>query len=220
MIEKKYAQERILQAAKYMLNKGLIIGSLGNISMRIDKHIMLITPSGRNYTDLNPDELVTVNLETSIYEGKIKPSSEYRLHAAIYNARSEINAIAHTHQPYASTLAAAHRELPPFLDDMVQFIGPSVRLAPYSQSGSNAMTFNAIKALENRFAVLLANHGAICIGRDIDEALLVSEVLEKGSKIFIEAELIGGIKMIEKPEALKIRQNYLEKYSRLKDENR
>ena len=117
-------------------------------------------------------------------------------------------------------MAAAHRELPPFLDDMVQVIGPSVRLAPYAQSGSNAMIVNTIKALDKRFAALLANHGAICIGRDMDEAILACEVLEKASRVFIEAEAVGGIKMIDKPEALLIRQHYLDKYSQLKNENR
>lgn len=216
----KEAKELVLTSARYLLSKGLVIGSMGNFSVRFDRKIMLITPSGRNYHDLNPDEIVKVDLDTMIYEGKLKPSSEYRLHAAIYADRPEINAVVHTHQPYASTMAAARRELPPFLDDMVQLIGPSVRVAEYAASGSNKMVINTLKALDKRFAALLANHGAICIGRDMEEAILVCEVLEKGSQAFIHGELIGGIQMIDKSEALQVRQDYLDKYSKLKNENR
>lgn len=216
----KEARELVLKSARYLIEKGLVLGSMGNFSVRIDRKTMLITPSGRTYQDLKPEEIVMVDIETRIFDGKLKPSSEYRLHAAIYIDRPEINAVLHTHQPYASTMAAAHRELPPFLDDMVQLIGPSVRVAAYAQSGSNAMIINTVKALDKRFAALLANHGAICIGRDMEEAILVCEVLEKGSKAFINGELIGGIKMIDKSEALQVRQDYLDKYSKLKIQNR
>lgn len=219
-MEIKEARELVLNSARYLHSIGLVIGSMGNFSVRVDRKTMLITPSGRNYHDLKPEEIVQVDLETMIYEGNLKPSSEYRLHAAIYAERPEINAVVHTHQPYASTMAAAHRELPPFLDDMVQLIGPSVRVAEYAPSGSSKMVINTLKALDKRFAALLANHGAICIGRDMEEAILVCEVLEKGSKAFILGELVGGIQMIDKAEALQVRQDYLDKYSKLKNENR
>jgi L-fuculose-phosphate aldolase len=219
-MEIKEARDLVLHTARTLLSKGLVIGSMGNFSVKIDTKTMLITPSGRTYTDLTPEEIVKFDLETLVYEGRLKPSSEYRLHAAIYAERPEIRAIVHTHQPYASAMAAAHRELPPFLDDMVQLIGPSVRVAEYAPSGSSKMTINSIKALDKRFAALLANHGAICIGRDMEEAVLVCEVLEKGCKAFIHAELVGGIKMIDKPVALQIRQDYLDRYSKLKNENR
>lgn len=219
-MEIKEARELVLNSARYLHSIGLVIGSMGNFSVRVDRKTMMITPSGRNYHDLKPEEIVQVDLETMIYEGNLKPSSEYRLHAAIYAERPEINAVVHTHQPYASTMAAAHRELPPFLDDMVQLIGPSVRVAEYAPSGSSKMVINTLKALDKRFAALLANHGAICIGRDMEEAILVCEVLEKGSKAFILGELVGGIQMIDKAEALQVRQDYLDKYSKLKNENR
>lgn len=219
-MEIKEARELVLNSARYLHSIGLVIGSMGNFSVRADRKTMMITPSGRNYHDLKPEEIVQVDLETMIYEGNLKPSSEYRLHAAIYAERPEINAVVHTHQPYASTMAAAHRELPPFLDDMVQLIGPSVRVAEYAPSGSSKMVINTLKALDKRFAALLANHGAICIGRDMEEAILVCEVLEKGSKAFILGELVGGIQMIDKAEALQVRQDYLDKYSKLKNENR
>lgn len=219
-MEIKVARELLLNSARYLLSKGLVIGSMGNFSVRINKKTMLITPSGRTYPDMLPHELVKVDLDTLIFKGNIKPSSEYRLHASIYAQRPEINAVIHTHQPYASAIAAARLELPPFLDDMVQLAGPSVRLSAYAPSGSNAMINNTIKALDERFAALLANHGVICIGRDMDEAVLVCEVLEKGCQAFIHAKVIGGIQPIDKAEAMKVRQDYLNKYSKLKIENR
>jgi len=214
------AKQKIWEAGKRLLAEGLVKGTWGNISLRVDPETMVITPSGREYQDLKPEEMVEVNILTFEYKGKIKPSSEFKMHAEILKKRKEINAVVHTHPPSASTVAAARREVPPVLDDMAQIIGPTVRVADYARSSSKKMNKVAVAALKGRMACLLANHGAVCLGRDLNEAFVVSQVLEKACRTFIEAEFLGGAKSINKVEAYLMHQYYLNKYSKQKKGNR
>jgi L-fuculose-phosphate aldolase len=209
--------QKICDAGRELLAKGLVARSWGNISLRYQKNYMLITPSGRTYEDLQPQDIVLVNLDTLKYDGSLKPSSEYALHAEIYRQRKDIEAVIHTHQMNASTVAAARREVPPILDDMAQIIGPTVRVADYALPGTKKIVKATIKALKGRKAALLANHGAICIGRNLEEAFIVSEILEKACRVFIEAEFLGGAKSISKFEAHLMHQYYLRKYSKQAD---
>jgi len=213
-------RKKVVEAGFRLVKEGLVTRSWGNISIRIDEKNILITPSGRTYESLNPEDIVLMNYHTLHYEGKIKPSSEYRLHAEVYKQRNDINAVIHTHQMNATTVAVARREVPPIIDDMVQIIGPSIRVSKYTPAGTQNFAKKAVKALRGRQAALLANHGAVCIGRDLEEAFVVSEVLEKACKAFIEAEFLGGAKSISKFSAAIVHQVYLKKYSRLEKKNR
>jgi len=214
------AKQKIWEAGKRLLAEGLVKGTWGNISLRVDLETMVITPSGREYQDLKPDEMVEVNILTHEYKGNIKPSNEFRMHAEIFRKRKGINAVIHTHPPSASTVAAARREVPPVFDELAKIIGPSVRVADYARSSTRKMNKVALKALKGRMACLLANHGAVCIGRDLEEALVVIQVLEKACRVFIEAEFLGGAKSIPKVEAYLMHQYYLNKYSKQKRSNR
>ncbi len=220
MMELEKQKQEIVKAGLLLVEKGLVSRSWGNISVRLDDENMLITPSGRTYDTLKPGDIVLMNYRNYHYEGKIKPSSEYHLHAVVYQQRKEINAVIHTHQMNATTVATARREVPSIIDDMVQIIGPTVRVTKYTLAGTKKFAKSAVKALRGRQAALLANHGAVCIGRTLDEAFVVSEVLEKACKAFIEAEFLGGARSISKVTASIIHQVYLKKYSKLEDENR
>ncbi len=206
-------RQQILEGGKRLLKEGLVARTWGNISIRVDDTYMLITPSGRPYEELTPEDIVLVNYHTSKYEGPVKPSSEKELHCEIYRTRKEVHSVIHTHQMNASTVAAAHREVPPILDDMAQLIGPSVRVAEYALPSTKKITKKTVKALKGRNAALMANHGAVCVGRDLEEAFVVCQVLEKACKAFIEAEFLGGAKSINKFEASLMHQFYLRKYS-------
>lgn len=195
-----------------LLETGLVIGTWGNVSVRLGDH-MVITPSGADYTKLTDDDMPLVDLAAGTWEGP-KPSSERGLHQAIYLERREIGAVLHVHSPNASTLAAAHVELPAILDDLAQMVGPSVRVAPYALSGTRKIVRETMKALKGRMAALMANHGAVCLGRDLDEALLCCQVLEKSAKAYIEAQFLGGAKEINKFEAWVMHQVFLKRYSR------
>lgn len=220
MMELEKQKQEIVKAGLLLVEKGLVSRSWGNISVRLDEKQMLITPSGRSYDRLGADELVMMNYITGKYEGRIKPSSEYKLHAEVYRRRKEIQAVIHTHQMSATTLAAARCALPAIIDDMAQIIGPSVRVTRYTWSGTSKFARQAVKAMRGRQAVLLANHGAVCAGRSLEEAFVVAEVLEKASRAFIEAEFLGGAKPIASWRAGLMHQAFLKKYSRLEKKNR
>lgn len=206
----------VCDSGKKLLREGYVSGTWGNISFRIDDKLMAITPSGREYETMVPDDIVIVNYLDHSYEGEIKPSSEFKLHTEIYRTRKNIHAIIHTHQMNASTVAAARREVPPILDDMAQIIGPTVRCADYALPNTKKIVKKTVTALKGRYAALMANHGAVCIGRDMDEAFVVCQVLEKACKAFIEGEFLGGAKGINKFEAHLMHQFYLRKYSKQK----
>lgn len=213
-------KKQVIEAGLKLVKEGLVARTWGNVSLKVDDNQMLITPSGRKYEDLTLDDIVLVDTQTSKYEGNIKPSSEHKLHSEIYKTRSGINAVIHTHQMNASTCAAARREVPPILDDMAQIIGATVRVAPYALPSTKKIVKATVKALKGRMAALMANHGAVCIGRDMDEAFVVCQVLEKACKAFIEAEFLGGAKSINKFEAHLMHQIYLKKYSAAAKKNR
>lgn len=206
----------VCESGKKLLAEGYVSGTWGNISMRIDDTYMAITPSGREYETMEEEDIVIVNYKDHSYQGDIKPSSEFKLHTEIYRTRNKINAVIHTHQMNASTVAAARREVPPILDDMAQIIGPTVRCADYALPNTKKIVRATVKALKGRYAALMANHGAVCVGRDMKEAFVVCQVLEKACKAFIEAEFLGGAKGINKFEAHLMHQFYLLKYSKQK----
>ena len=213
-------RQQIIEGGLRLVKERLVARTWGNISIRVDETHMLITPSGRSYEDLTPEDIVLVNYHTSKHEGPIKPSSEKELHCEIYRTRKKIHAVIHTHQMNASTVAAAHREVPPILDDMAQIIGPSVRVAEYALPSTKKITKKTVSALKGRNAALMANHGAVCVGRDLEEAFVVCQVLEKACKAFIEAEFLGGAKSINKFEAHLMHQIYIRKYSGEADKNK
>lgn len=210
----KQLKNQIIKGGLRLIKEGLVSRTWGNISVRLDNEYMLITPSGVFYEDLNMNNIVLVNYCNLKYIGNIKPSSEFVLHCEIYKTRNDVNAIIHTHQMNASTVAAAQREVPPILDDMAQIIGASIRVADYALPSTKKIAKTTVKAIEGRNAALMANHGAICVGRDLDETFVVCQVLEKTCKAFIEAECLGGAKSINKYEAEDMHQFYLRKYSK------
>jgi len=214
------ARTAVCDAGKKLLKEGLVARTWGNVSIRLNDTDMIITPSGRPYEELEPKDMVRVNYRNHKYEGNVKPSSEYKLHTEVYKTRKEINAVIHTHQMNASTVAVARREIPPILDDQAQLLGPSVRVAPYALPNTKKIVKGTIKALQGRNAALMANHGAVCIGRDIEEVFVCCQVLEKAAKAFIEAEFMGGAKSINKFEAWIMHKYYVMKYSKEAKKNK
>ncbi len=214
MTGEEEARRTLVAAGLSLLETGLVDGTWGNISVRIDSATMAITPSGRDYRDLGPGDMVIVDIPSGEARGG-KPSTESPLHRAIYAARPEAGAVVHTHSLSASTVAAARREVPPVLDDFAQIVGPSLRTAAYALPGTGAMARRVLRALRGRTAALLADHGALALGRDMAEALLCARIVEKGCRVFIDASFIGGAKPLAPVEAWAMHQVWKRKYSRL-----
>ena len=186
------AQSEVCKTAKAMYNSGLVAGTWGNISVRIDDEYMAITPSGMDYDGLSDEQMVIVNMNTLEYEGNLKPSIEAIVHAGIYKARPDVNGIMHTHSTNALTVATARKEIPPICEDQVQILGGSVRCAEYAMPGTQEMADACIKALEGRHGATIANHGAITCDISLAKAFTGSMVLEKTAQVFIDCQALGG----------------------------
>lgn len=185
ILAKDKACAAIVEVGRKLIIKHLVAGSWGNISCRVDEKAIAITPSGRGYETLTPEDIVLIDNAGTVLEGCHIPSSELKVHTAIYAAYPEAGAVIHTHSIYASALAAMHKSVPAIIEDIVQIIGGRVNCAEYALCGTQELADNAVRALQGRKAVLLANHGAVCWGKNLAEALLVAEILEKAAQIVV-----------------------------------
>jgi L-fuculose-phosphate aldolase len=166
----------IIATALKMNALGINQGKAGNVSARAGDGY-LITPSGLPYDETNVDDIVRMDL-TGITIGKRSPSSEWRFHQDIYIGRPEVNAIVHTHSPYATTLACMGLEVPAFHYMVAVTGGKNIRCAPYATFGTQALSDHAVAALQDRKACLLANHGLIAIGSSLKTALALAVEVE------------------------------------------
>lgn len=162
-------REMLVAYGRRLVESGLVQGTWGNISVRLDERYMLTTPSGLDYMRLTPGDMVKVEISTLEYEGEIRPTSEKGLHAAIYQGRSDVGAVIHTHAKYCSVFAAARKDMP-VLDDFRSIFGDVIRLAPYALAGSKALMKNTAAALGDNFGAIMASHGMVACGRDLEEA--------------------------------------------------
>jgi L-ribulose-5-phosphate 4-epimerase len=187
----------VMEAAQRMLAKGLVIGTAGNVSLRLppegNSQLLAITPSALPYDSLSVDDIQIIDFNTRTVEGSLRPSTEMKLHMGIYRAREEINAVIHTHSVFASAVSITGKDIPPILNDQVAFLGGTIKLAEYAPAGSQELATNAVSALEDRNAVLLANHGAVGIGRTMDDAFTACELIEKTAKIYLLALSTGTV---------------------------
>jgi len=204
-------RQEVVNAAQEMLTQGLVRGTWGNVSVRLpDRPGMLITPSGMDYKAMTPGDIVLI--EGNTVAGRWKPSTETPLHQAIYDKRSDVRAVVHTHSPYATAFAVAGRPIPPITEEIAQVIGGSVEQAPYAPCGSSALANGAVKYLGSKQAVLLAKHGLVGVGRDLKEALLSCIIAEKAAQIAIFAQVLGGYVELGPSEVKVLRDNYLNNY--------
>ncbi len=210
-----YFRERkeIVETGKEMLRSAMTVGTWGNISKRVgDKDLFAITPSGIDYNQIKVEDIVILNLEGEVVDGKKKPSVEKHLHRYLYKARDDIKAIVHTHSIYASAMAAARQPIPGAMEDLVQIVGGSVDVAEYALPGSENVAQNAVKALGEKDGVLLANHGVVGVSEDLSNALKVCQVIEKTAQITVAAQSVGGVVELSDEDIDFMREFYLNSY--------
>ena len=138
-----------------------------------------------------------MDLDGNRIEGERKPTIEHAMHLGIMRNRPDVNAVVHTHPVYSQVFALLHENIPPVIDEAAQILGDEVRVTEYALPGSPEMAENAIKALGNDAACLLANHGAVAVGKDMDAAFKVCTILEMTSQIYYMARCIGEPKHID-----------------------
>ena len=208
------AREAVVAMGKELIERKLVAGSWGNISVKLADGVYAVTPSGRGYANQKAEDIVIIDDACKTLDGELTPSSESKLHTAIYNACAEAKAIIHTHSIYASALAAMRKPVPAIIEDIVQIIGGRVNCAEYALPGTQELADNAVAALNGRKAVLLANHGAVCWGKSLEDALIVCEILEKAAQIAIICQSCGGAVELSNEDAEVMHTFYEEHYSK------
>ncbi|CAN4269631.1 AraD Ribulose-5-phosphate 4-epimerase and related epimerases and aldolases [Methylophilaceae bacterium] len=175
------AQHKLLNITHQLTQFGLNKGTSGNVSVRSGDEFF-VTPSGMSTEEMTPCSMVKMSFDGSFElqseSNAKKPSSEWRFHRDILANRPEINAVIHTHSMFATTIACLHKDIPPFHYMIAVAGGDTIRCAPYALFGSQALSDNALIALTDRKACLLANHGMITLGADLHDALAVTVEVE------------------------------------------
>lgn len=182
-------REQIIHACLQLETNGLNRGTSGNVSCREGDHF-LITPSGMPATQMQPANIVSMNFDGHVI-GTGKPSSEWHFHCDLLRQRPELNAIVHTHSPNATALACLREDLPAFHYMIAIAGGDSIRCAPYALFGTETLSQYALEAMKDRKACLLANHGLIAAGRDLDEAMSVAIEIESLCQQYLLARQNG-----------------------------
>ncbi len=182
-------KKEVCEAGKLLLKEGLVARTWGNVSIKISDTQMIITPSGRMYDELTPNEMVLVDIYTLKYDGNLKPSSELKLHCQVYKTRPHINAVIHTHQMYASIVAAAQKDVVVLNEEYQKILGAKIiKAAPYALPNTKKITVETASAIEQSNAALMSNHGVVCIGTTLENAFEVARTLEKACQLFIESK--------------------------------
>lgn len=188
----------MVRVTKRLDELGLNRGTSGNLSVRY-KDGMLITPSGMGAEGLNEDDIVFVHMDGTS-RGRWQPSSEWLFHRDIYAQRGEVGAIVHSHAIAATALACLRRDIPPFHYMIALAGGDNVRCAKYATFGTQELSDNALVALKDRKACLLANHGMIATGGDLDEAYRIAVEVETLSELYLRALQVGEPVLLSKEE--------------------
>lgn len=186
-------REQIIAVSQALDHAGLVPNKSGNVSCRSPGGF-LITPAGIPYRDLTPEQIVALSVEGEPEAGGVRPSSEWRMHAAIYSQRPDVSAIVHTHSPSATALACAGRGIPPF-HYMIALAGGDIRCMPYATFGTSELADSAVRGLAGRRATLLANHGVMAVGASLREAHSVAVEVENLAGQYL-AQLAAGLQPV------------------------
>lgn len=204
-------REQLVRAGVRMKHSGLTVETWGNLSIcDREKGLVTITPSGMDYDQLVPEDMVVVDLTGKVVEGHRKPSIEVPLHTAVYRARPDVSAIIHTHPIWSTVFSCMGEDIPVFHDEGAQALNCEVvRTAKYALPGTPQLAENCLEALgAQASACLLMSHGAVCVGADLEGCFKVSAVLEMMSQIYQLIRATGGRPVPLSPENIAIMRDF------------
>lgn len=178
-------QSQLVQTAQRAYREKMFAATSGNLSV-FDRESgkIYITPGSFPYEKMTPEDIMAIDLDGNILEGKHSPSSEWRMHAAIYRADKRVNAIVHTHSPYATAFAINHMRIPAVLYEMVFFLGGDIPVAEGAIPGTPEVGENCVPVLKERNGCLMANHGALAVGDTLDRAYTRAVYIEDAAKAY------------------------------------
>ncbi len=206
----KLSEERelIVEFGRKLIASQLTTGSGGNLSIYNRKeNLVAIKPTGVDYYLMKPEDVVVLTPEGERVDGKLKPSSETRFHLALYKHRPDANAVVHTHQVYATTIACMNWELPA-VHYLVGYSGNKVPLAKYATFGTQELCDNIVAAIGNYNACLMANHGIVTVGPNILSAFNAAEELELVSRLYYQTKCIGEPAILSTEEMIIIGERF------------
>lgn len=207
------AKQTVAGLGKKMLESGLVAGTWGNISCRIlGEDLVVITPSGMDYANIQPSDMVLLDLAGQVIEGSRKPSSEAPLHLAIYRKRKDVAGIVHTHSEVATAFSVLREPIEPVVEDAAMLVGGPVQVADYALPGTVELAQHVVAALEDRYAVLMANHGLVGVGRRVEEAFTVCQVVEKCARVYAWAKALGKPVILPEQDVLMLSRIYRSSY--------
>ena len=186
-------RKQIADTFRFMIKHNLSSYYGGNISIRTPDNPsnFLITPSGKKKDTLQPEDIVIIDKNGNVLEGAYKPSIEHNMHIEIYEHRKDVNAIIHAHTIFSSAFAVARVDIPKLIEEYVIAIGGEVKVAKFAPAGSKELAENIVEGLGFRKAVLVANHGVVTCGKNLEDALNVLVSVEKTAQLFVYAKLLG-----------------------------
>ncbi|MCT4686236.1 L-fuculose-phosphate aldolase [Vallitalea sp.] len=210
----KFEEERklLVEYGKKMVDRDLTKGSGGNLSIFIrEEGLMAITPSGIDYYEMKPEDIVIMDLEDNVVDGDKRPSSEYSMHRIFYKERKDIDSVVHLHSVYSTILACLRQELPATHYLIGVAGGENVRCAKYATYSTEELARNAFEAMKDRNAVFLANHGLLVGGKSLSSAFGKAEEIELCAEVYYRAKSIGEPVILDTQEVnkmLKMFQGY------------
>ncbi len=190
-------REQVADAARHLAAEGLVLGTSGNVSLRSGEAVA-VTPTGAVLGELEPADVSVVDRSGALLDGGLAPTSEIGLHLGVYD-RYGAHAVVHTHAPMATALSCVLEEVPCVHYSMLQ-LGGTVRVAPYETFGTPELAGAVLVALESRAAALMANHGALVHGPDLETAIASTELLEWACTVYWRAAAIGNPRALDEAE--------------------
>ncbi len=184
-------KKSLLATAKEMISCGLVEGTAGNVSARLPDGNIVLTPSSVDYDTMTLHDLVVTDIDGNVLAGERTPTSEKSLHLACLKKYSDIGAVIHCHAMFATMFAIVRQPIPCVIEEFDVYVGGDVPVADYKMTGSEELAEEVSKWVENRGAVLMANHGLLCVGKDAPDALKVAKLVERTAKILWGAKLLG-----------------------------
>jgi L-fuculose-phosphate aldolase len=205
----KNEREAVVRFGKKLISAGLVKGSGGNISLSDhSRKLIAISPSGVEYDQTKPNDVVVIDLSGKIVDGKLKPSSELPFHLGLYNLREDIHAVVHTHSVFATTIACLGWEIPA-LHYLIGFAGLNVPCAPYATFGTEELSENISRTIGTGNALLLANHGVIAVGPSLNKAFETAELIEYVAQLYFQAKSIGSPKILSDTQMVEVLNKFM-----------
>lgn len=190
------AKVAVATACRQLAAAGLVLGTAGNVSVR-HEDVLVVTASGARFAQMSPDDVTVTDLDGTVIDGGLAPTSEIDLHVGIHRtgAAGVNGAVVHTHSPMATAVACVVDELPCIHYQMLLF-GGGVRVAAYETFGSPELAANVLAALDGKRAALMSNHGAVTYGSSLDEAVDLTHLLEWACGLYKDAVAIGSPRVL------------------------